>query len=590
MMRDIMDKEKKLSSYITEAKKLNALDFEKQIRVASLSSFTLYGLNETIKVKCAEIKVGCHIFSGGYNQYNEEILNTKSKLYTFSPDICFLILDTRDILGDLFYSPYNLSIEKRKEFIENKTHELSNLIRFFIEKSNSKLIISNFIIPTYSSYGIFESKTDYGLQEMVFDLNYKISNLCKSENSVFLYDLNSFVSKLGQNNVFDYRQYFFGDIKISLNYIPFLANDLLGFIKPILGLNKKCIVLDLDNTLWGGIIGEDGFNGIKLSRNDSIGKAFIEFQKYLLSLNERGIILAVNSRNNLEDVMQVIKEHPNMILTEKHFASMKINWNDKVSNLQEIAQELNIGLDSMLFIDDDKVNRDFVREALPEVLTIELPNDPSLYVQTLLELNEFNVLKITNEDKKRGEMYSQQRDRKEFQKSSISFEEYLKKLKIKIHIKKVDEFTIPRASQLTLKTNQFNLTTKRYQEEDIIRFSQDKKKIVGCARTEDKFGDYGITGVFIVNKNNSEEWLIDTFLLSCRVIGRGVEEGILDYIINDAKKNNVKRLIGNFIPTKKNKPSESFLPNFGFKKENDHWIYSLENHSNKPSHLVVLSE
>ena len=348
--------------------------------------------------------------------------------------------------------------------------------------------------------------------------------------------------------------------------------------------------MDLDNTLWGGIIGEDGFNGIKLSQNDPIGKAFIEFQKYLLSLHERGIILAVNSKNNLEDAIQVIKEHPNMVLREKHFSCLKINWNDKVINLQEIAQELNIGLDSILFMDDDQVNRDYVREALPEVLTIELPNDPSLYALKLTELNDFNVIKITGEDKKRGEMYLQQRRRTEFQKTTINFEEYLKKLNIKIHIKKADEFTIPRISQLILKTNQFNLTTKRYQEEDVIRFSQDEKKIVGCALIEDKFGDYGITGVFIVNKDNPEEWVIDTFLLSCRVIGRGIEEGILDYIINTSKKNNVKRLVGNFIPTKKNKPSESFLPNFGFKKENNCWVYSLKNYSKKPSHLLVLGE
>ena len=589
-MDNIMTKEKKLSAYTLESKKINVLDFKKQIRIALLSSFTLDGLDETIKVKCAEINVGCHVFSGGYNQYNEEILNTKSKLYAFSPDICFLILDIRDIFGDLFYSPYNLSVEKRREFIQNKVDELVNLAKSFIEKSNSKFVISNFAIPTYSPYGIFENKTDYGLQEMVFDLNHKLNNAWKSENSVYFYDLNGFVSRFGQNNVFDYRQYFFGDLKISLKYIPFLANDLLGFIKPILGLNKKCIVLDLDNTLWGGIVGEDGFNGIKLGQNDPIGKAFIEFQKYLLSLHERGIILAVNSRNNLEDAMQVIKEHPNMVLREKHFACLKINWNDKVTNLQEIAQELNIGIDSILFMDDDNVNRDFMREALPEVLTVELPNDPSSYAQTLMELNEFNVLKITYEDKERGKMYLQQRERIEFEKSSINFEEYLKQLGIKIHIKKADEFTIPRISQLTLKTNQFNLTTKRYQEEEIMRFSQDKKKIVGCARIEDKFGDYGITGAFVVNKENPEEWVMDTFLLSCRVIGRGVEEGILDYIVNDAKKNNVKRLIGNFIPTKKNKPSESFLPNFGFKKEGNRWIYSLENHSKKLSHLLVLGE
>ena len=313
-----MISEEKLSSYIMKSNKLNPSDFKRQISICVLSNFTLDGLIETIKVKCGQLKVGCNTFYGGYNQYNEEILNSKSNLYSFSPDICFLILDVRNILGDLFYSPYNLSVENRKKFIQNKVEELLSLVKSFTEKSDSKLIISNFVIPTYSPYGIFEDKMDYGLQEMVFDLNHKLSNAWKNENSIYVYDLNGFVSKFGQNNVFDYRQYFFGDIKISLNHIPYLANDLLGFIKPILGINKKCIVLDLDNTLWGGIIGEDGFNGIKLSQNDPIGKAFIEFQKYLLSLHERGIILAVNSRNNLEDAMQVIKEHPNMIIQEKN--------------------------------------------------------------------------------------------------------------------------------------------------------------------------------------------------------------------------------------------------------------------------------
>ena len=169
------------------------------------------------------------------------------------------------------------------------------------------MVVSNLVVPTFSPYGIIEAKVSYGLQEMVRDFNQKLSDICKDEDSAYLYDLNGFVARFGQNNVFDYRQYFFGDVKISLNHIPFLANELLGFIKPILGLNKKCIVLDLDNTLWGGIVGEDGFNGIKLSHNDPIGRAFIEFQKYLLSLHERGIILAVNSTNNLEDAMEVIK-------------------------------------------------------------------------------------------------------------------------------------------------------------------------------------------------------------------------------------------------------------------------------------------
>ena len=379
--------ERKLSEYIIESKKVNSSDFGSKIKIALLGSFTLDGLNETIKVKCSELKVGCDTFYGGYNRYNEEILNSKSKLYSFSPDVCFLILDTRNILGDLFYYPYNLSVDKRREFIQNKINELNNLIKSFKEKSNSKLVISNFIIPTYSPYGIFETKTDYGLQEMVFDLNHKLNNICRDENSIYVYDINGFVSRHGEENVFDFQQYFFGDVKISLRYIPILANDLLGYIKPTLGLNKKCIVLDLDNTLWGGIVGEDGFNKIKLGPQPP-GNAYVEFQKYLLALHERGIILAVNSKNNLEDAIQVIKEHPNMILREKHFACLKINWNDKATNLKDIAKELNIGLDSIVFMDDDQVNRDFVRQTLPEVLTVELPDNPSLYVSTLIELND----------------------------------------------------------------------------------------------------------------------------------------------------------------------------------------------------------
>ena len=582
--------EKKLSYYINESKKLNESDFEKQIRIAVLGSFTLNGLAETIKVKCAELNVFSSIFSGGYNQYNEEILDTNSNLYSFSPEICFLVLDTRNILENLFYSPYSISDDERKKFIENKTAELVNLIKFFVENSKSKLIVTNFVPPIYSPYGIFESKTNYGFQEMIYDLNHKLLVEFKNNPLVYVFDFNGFVTSFGQNNVFDYRQYYLGDVKVSLEKIPYLANALMSYVKPILGLNKKCIVLDLDNTLWGGIIGEDGFNGIKLGHNDPIGKSFIEFQKYLLSLHERGIILAVNSKNNFDDAIKVIKEHPNMILHEEHFASLKINWNDKATNLQEIAQEVNIGLDSMVFFDDDKVNRDFVRSTLPEVLTVEVPEDPSLYVPTLIGLNDFNVIKITEEDKQRGKMYLEQRKRIEFQKTTIDFNEYLKQLDIKVFIKNANEFTIPRISQLTLKTNQFNLTTKRYQEEDIKKISQDNKKLIGCARVEDKFGDNGITGVFIIDKADNKEWIIDTFLLSCRIIGRGVEEEIINHIMTLAKKNNVNKIIADFIPTKKNKPSESFLPDFGFERENNVWVYYLKNHTEKPSHLLVLNE
>ena len=215
-------------------------------------------------VKCAENKINGLTYTAGYNQYNQEIINTNSDLYKFSPDVTFLIIDSRTILGNHFYSPYSLSLSERKEFIKTKISEIIDLITKFVKNSKSKLIISNFVIPNYSPYGIYETKTEYGLQEMINDLNIQLANYIKKEPSVFLYDFNGFVSNFGENNVFNFKQFHFGDIKIALDFIPYFSHELMSYIKPILGINRKCIVLDLDNTLWGGIVGEEGFNGIKL--------------------------------------------------------------------------------------------------------------------------------------------------------------------------------------------------------------------------------------------------------------------------------------------------------------------------------------
>src|ERR671915_1393792 len=229
---------------------------------------------------------------------------------------------------------------------------------------------------------------------MILDLNAKLADSLRNESSIFIFNFDAFVTKYGEINVLDYRQFLVGDIKVSLNYIPYLAEELMGYIKADLGINRKCIVLDLDNTLWGGIVGEDGFEGIKLSPQPS-GMPFLEFQRVILALNERGIILAINSRNNEDEALRVIREHPHMVLREENFATLKINWNDKISNIIEIAKELNIGLESLVYFDDDPINREVMSKALPEVMTVNLPKDPSLYTPALNNLNDLNVLKIT---------------------------------------------------------------------------------------------------------------------------------------------------------------------------------------------------
>ena len=577
--------EKSLSEYIGLSKKIDNSNYSKKLKVALLSSFTLNGLNEILHVKCSDMGVRYQSYISGYNQYNQELLNPESDYYKFCPDITFLILDIRNFLGDNFHNFHILSDDAKKEFAKEKINHLENIIQNFEKNSNSKLVITNFNIPSYSPNGIIESKIKFGLHEMIEKINNSLRDISKTHNSIYVYDFNQFVSKHGEKNIFDYRQFHLGDIQITFNFMSYFGYELMSYIKSITGTNRKCIVLDLDNTLWGGVVGEDGFDGIELAQTAN-GKAFVDFQKEVLSLWQQVIILAINSKNNFDDAMKVIHEHPEMILREKNFANIQINWNDKAQNLLQISDEINIGLNSIVFFDDDKLNQTRIKQEFPEVLTIELPEDPSEFSPLLKELNDFNVLQRTDEDTKRGQMYTEQRKRKELEKSVSNLDDFLKELDIKVKMKKSNEFLIPRISQLTLKTNQFNLTTRRYQEEEIKNFSSNTKFIVGCAQVLDKFGDNGITGVYIIKKND-KSWLIDTFLLSCRIMGRGVENAILSQILLDAQKNGIDEIQAEFIPTQKNQPAENFLSDFGFKKQDEMWIYKLNNEIKLPNHLKV---
>jgi len=577
--------EQKISDYISASKNIKISDNSKNVKIAILSSFTINGLDECLKVKSAELNIRYSSFIAGYDQYNQEILDSNSSLYKFNPDITFLIIDIRKILGNFFHFAYSFSEQNRKDAINEKINQIKNLITTFQNNSEKKLVISIVNPGTSSPIGILENKSKFGFNDMINKFTSELINFSKEQNSLFFHDFDLFIRKYGERNVFDYRQFFIGDIQIAFDFLPYFANELMSYIKPTLGINRKCIVLDLDNTLWGGVVGEDGFDGIELGQTAN-GKAFVEFQKQLLSLWQQGIILAINSKNNFDEAIKVIKEHPEMILREKHFASFQINWDDKAENLNRISEEVNIGLNSIVFFDDDKINQERISNEFPEVLTIPLPNDPSQYVSILNNLNDFNVLQKTDEDFKRGQMYAEQRERKKLKKSVSNLDDFLKQLDIKIKIKKANQFLIPRISQLTLKTNQFNLTTKRYQENEIQKLSSDSKFDVYCAQVHDKFGDNGITGVYIVNKTE-HSWIIDTFLLSCRIMGRGIEDALLSQILIDAKNAGVQQVEGEFIPTQKNEPAKNFLSEHGFKKENKYWIYTLNNEIRSPKHLKV---
>lgn len=323
---------------------------------------------------------------------------------------------------------------------------------------------------------------------------------------------------------------------------------------------KKCLVLDLDNTLWGGVIGEDGMDNIALSLTPP-GNSFIAFQQAILDHYNRGIILAINSRNNPEDAWEVIRKHPNMILKENHFAAHRINWNDKAQNIRELAKELNIGLDSMVFLDDDPTNRSMVRSLVPEVEVPELPTDPSEYTSFLNSLDYFNSTVITDEDKMRGNLYVTERLRKEAEKQHENKEDFLESLGLELFLYRDDDSCIPRLSQLTGKTNQFNTLKRPFAEDEIMTFIKSENHSVYYARLQDKFGDHGVI-LFVLVDKAKDTWNISSMLMSCRVFGRNVEDAFISKLLEEAKKEGVKKITIDSEETEKNLPAREFIQKY----------------------------
>lgn len=535
------------------------IKFKKNLKISILSSFTTQGLDEILFVKCFQLGIHAKIYQAPYNQYNQEVVNSNSNLYQFGPDLVILIIDPISFLGDYLLNPYQLTHSERKKFIKSKFNELKELISKLKSSVKTKIVIHNFDIPKYSPYGILENKQQFGFHDSIRYLNNNLQSISMNDPNLFVLDYDAFCSKNGTKNTLDYKMYYLADMRLPANYLIELCDEYLGYLRPLVSMVKKCIVLDLDNTLWGGILGEVGFSGIQLGPTPE-GRSYWEFQKYLLSLHQRGIILAINSRNNLAEVLQVLRTHPHMILKEEHFSAIEANWQNKVTNMKSIAKHLNIGLDSFVFLDDDPYNRDLIRKSLKEITVVDLPEDRSLYLDTLANLNDFNTLQITEEDKSRGKMYKLEKKRQELDRNVSNIDEFVKSLQVTIEIEPANEFSIPRISQLSQKTNQFNMTTRRYLEEDIIRFNSSKEYLVLSAKVIDKFGDYGLTGVLIIQKKD-QAWLIDTFLLSCRVLGRKVEESILSHLIKEAKKQKIPKVIGQFIKTDRNTPAENFYKN-----------------------------
>ncbi|MBF6612560.1 MAG: HAD-IIIC family phosphatase [Chloroflexi bacterium] len=537
------------------------------LKVALLGNATLNHIQSYLKVELYRAGLRPDIRPGSFGQYAQEILDPQSDLYSFAPDVLILSIHPSQLFPKLHHFPLDISIEDRRAEMGAGLESMQRLLTTFTQQSPAMVLVHNMVIPQHLALSTLDLRDKLGQTQMFAEINMQLAEIARSSfKNVYIVDEDRIQSRSGKAQATDTRMWLTARLPWSDVVLRALAHEYMRYILPLKGLSRKCIVVDLDNTLWGGVVGEDGLAGIQLG-SEAPGSAYVAFQRELERLWKRGILLAVSSKNNLSDVLPVFEQHPGMVLKLSHFTTHRINWKPKADNIREIAMELNIGLDSIVFLDDNPVERTRVQAELPEVLTPELPADPAFYRAALLGLEVFDTLALTEEDQNRNKLYAQQRVRRQYEAtfSNGSLEEYLTELEMVVDISPANSLTMPRIAQLTNKTNQFNLTTRRYSEAEIAGMEA-QGSLVYSMSVRDRFGDNGLVGVAIVVPKSSDSWEIDTFLLSCRVMGRGVETALLVAISEQLRAFGAEQLYGWFIPSGKNAPAESFYPQHSFEQ------------------------
>ncbi|AKD24677.1 HAD-superfamily phosphatase, subfamily IIIC/FkbH-like domain [Polynucleobacter duraquae] len=577
-------RERKYSDYIellSDIKKNN--EFSKDfpsLKIAVLRNFTVEPLLPVLEAEIYLAGFIPNIWVGDFDNIAFEAMSITSGLEEFEPDF-ILIFNWLDTISPALTTQFILKSKGEIDEEVVRVRQVYRDIEGSLRKSFSvPIAITNFNLPVDSTLGILDSQdSDYQFHT-IQNLNLQILLDAKSFADVYILDIAKIFAAEGYLNAFDSRHWQMARAPFTQRAILTICNELGRLFKALRGKSKKCLVLDCDNTLWGGVIGEDGMGGIKLGTTFP-GSCYKALQEEVLNLRERGVILALCSKNNESDVLEVLNNHPEMLIKEKHVSTWQINWDDKATNLRRLAKELNIGLDSFVFVDDNEFEINLIREQLPEVATIHLTGNTSGYRSLLSSFGYFDSLTFTAEDRRKNEMYGEAHIRNKLESESSSIEEYLENLGLEAALGIPTISDIARCSQLTQKTNQFNLTTCRYSEGQIAELISDKDSDVFYLRVKDKVADLGLVGVAVVRYRELEAQ-IEAFMMSCRAIGRGAETALLAYIANQSKsKRGSHSLSAKYLHTAKN---ESLVRNFyeenGFEKvsqqgEDTNWELDL---------------
>ena len=556
------------------------------IKLAIVGTSTLDHFANSLKLWLGLEGFDADIYLAPFGTLDQSILDPNSDLYEFNADIIWLFTNYRDIHADL---PFGASTEFIEQAMKQAVSRFSSLWETLQKRGQAFVITNNADLPQTLEFGHYEGSVVWGRSNFLRRFNLELAKVVTSGLAIF--DIEYLSGLVGKKNWFDDTYWHHSKHAFSFDVTSLVAFHGSKIISSIKGGAKKCLVLDLDNTLWGGVIADDGLKGIKLGHG-SEGEPYIAFQSYIKRLKDRGIILAVCSKNNEENAKSPFLNHPEMKLKLDDIAVFVADWNNKADNIRHIADTLNIGLDSLVFVDDNPAERALVEKELPMVAVPDLPSDPSQYTNVLNQNHYFETISYSKEDSIRGEMYRADSQRKKILKNTTDLDGFLEDLNMEAIIHTFDESNLPRISQLINKSNQFHLTTTRYTENTIRSMMADKKIISRYFKLSDRFGDNGLISLVIL-KHDGHSLKLDTWVMSCRVLARGVEELVHNEIVSIARSLKVKKVLGLYIPTKKNELVSGLFERMGYKKENaietgDYWELIISNKVEPKKHHIKI--
>ena len=536
-----------------------------RIKLAILASSTVEHLQSAIRIAALRRGLLVEIYVAPYGQYQQEILNPASGLYQFKPDVVLLALDGKNLRVRL---PLEASWLELETAASECVEEWGNLWQIMKYQLGTVVIQQTLVPPIERLFGNYDSITPATPVSYFRQINYLLQRMA-SEQRVLLLDIESLAAKIGNQTWSDPTLWHHSKQAISPVQAPLYGEYVARILAALRGLSFKGLVLDLDNTLWGGVIGDDELKGIELGQGTGPGEAFQAFQHYVKSLKQRGIILAVCSKNNQENALEPFEKHPEMVLRKEDFAVFMANWDDKATNLKRIAAKLNIGLDSLVFFDDNPAERAIVRQFTTSVAVPEVPEDPAHYIRCLSDGGYFEAVSFSEDDLQRSQQYRSNLQREELKEQSHNMEKFLESLDMELILAPVDSISLERTAQLINRSNQFNLTTRRYSETQVQKMLGEPDVLCWQARLRDVFGDNGLISVLIAKStlaDNQHGLYIDTWLMSCRVLGRQVEQAVLNVLVAQASLLGYHFLLGEYIETKKNGMVREHYQSLGFEK------------------------